>query len=148
MSIFNTIQKDMYAAMKAGEKDRSGALRNVIAALKDKKIAKREDLTEQEEIKVLKTLTKQHRESIEMYTKGGRTDLADKEKVEMNCLEEYLPAQMGPDDLKKMIKEIIEETGAESMNDIGKVMPHIMKRGAGKIDGKMAQTFVKELLEN
>ena len=136
----------MYAAMKAGDKTRAASLRSAVAALKDKKIDKREDLTEEEQIKVIQTMTKQRRESIEMYSQGGRSDLADIEKAELECLEEYLPEQMSEEKVRVLVAGIVKETGAQGMKDIGKVMPLVMKAGAGKIDGKLAQSVVRELL--
>lgn len=148
MKLFERIQKDMYASMKAGDKTKAGTLRVAIAGLKDKRIAKREDLSEDEQVKVIQTLVKQRRESIEMYNKGDRQDLVDREKKEISFLEVYLPAQMSTEDLKIMIAGIISETGASGMADIGKVMPIIMQKGAGKVDGKTAQALARELLQD
>jgi len=86
MSVFEQIQKDMYAAMKAGEKEKTGTLRTTLAKLKDKRIEKREDLSESEEIQVLRTLVKQRKESVEMFEKGGRKELASAEKEEIKIL--------------------------------------------------------------
>ncbi|MBT5994402.1 MAG: GatB/YqeY domain-containing protein, partial [Candidatus Marinimicrobia bacterium] len=97
MSVFEQIQSDMYVAMKAGEKEKASALRTTLAKLKDKRIEKREDLSEPEEIKVLQTLVKQRKESVEMFEKGGREELASAEKVEIEIINKYLP-QMMPDD--------------------------------------------------
>ncbi len=146
MTIFEQIQTDMYAAMKAGEKSKAGALRTTLAKLKDKKIEKREDLTEQEEIKILQTLVKQRKESVELYEKGGRPELASAEKAEIDILNGYLPQMMSADDIKAIVQSVADEVGAASMADMGKVMPEVMKRGKGLIDGKTAQQFVREIL--
>jgi uncharacterized protein YqeY len=146
MNLFETIQKEMYASMKSGEKEKVVALRTALSKLKDKKIEKREALSEQEELQVLKTMVKQRNESIEMYEKAGRDDLMAIEKAEVEILKTYLPQMMSAEDLGKMIDDIIVETGASSMADIGKVMPEIMKRSAGRADGKLAQSLVRKKL--
>lgn len=146
MTLFEQIQSDMYAAMKDGDKSKANTLRITLAKLKDKKIEKRDDLTEQEEIKVIQTLVKQRKESIEFYEKGGRSELATAEKAEMGILNGYLPQMMSADDIKAIVQSVADEVGATSMADMGKVMPEVMKRGKGLIDGKSAQQFVREIL--
>lgn len=146
MTLFEQIQSDMYAAMKGGDKSKANTLRITLAKLKDKKIEKRDDLTEQEEIKVIQTLVKQRKESVELYEKGGRSELATAEKAEMEILNGYLPQMMSADDIKAIVQSVADEVGATSMADMGKVMPEVMKRGKGLIDGKSAQQFVREIL--
>ena len=146
MVLYEKIQSDMYTAMKAGEKEKASTLRTVLAKLKDKQIDTREPLSEKDEIKVLQTLVKQRKESIDLYQKGGRSELAEAESFELEIINTYLPEMMNEDDVRKLIEEIIEETGAQSMADLGKVMPQIMKQGKGLIDGKSAQRIVSELL--
>ena len=147
MKLFEKIQTDMYQAMKDRDTIKSKTLRVVIAKLKDKKIEKRENLSEAEELKVLQTLAKQHKESIAMFRDGGRDDLVKLESEELQILEQYLPKMMTDEEIKNIVKNSIEETGAQSLADVGKVMPVIMKKGAGKIDGKKAQLFLRELLQ-
>ena len=147
MSLFDQIQTDMYVAMKAGEKEKSGTLRTTLAKLKDKRIEKRDDLSEEEEVKIVQTLVKQRKESIELYEKGGREDLVNAEKNEMEILNGYLPKMMSEDDIRSIIQTVIKEVGATSMADMGRVMPEVIKRGKGLIDGKTAQNFVRESLE-
>ena len=146
MVLYEKIQSDMYTAMKAGEKEKASTLRTVLAKLKDKQIDAREPLSEKDEIKVLQTLVKQRKESIDLYQKGGRSELAEAESFELEIINTYLPEMMNEDDVRKLIEEIIEETGAQSMADLGKVMPQIMKQGKGLIDGKTAQRIVSEIL--
>ena len=146
MSLLKIIQNDMYTAMKAGEKENSNTLRTTLAKLKDKQIEKRKDLTEEEEIKIIQTLVKQRKESIELYIKGGRNELADIEKNEINLLTSYLPQMMPENDIKNIVEAVINEVGATSLSDMGKIMPEVMKRGKGLIDGKTAQKFVQESL--
>ena len=146
MVLYEKIQSDMYTAMKAGEKEKASTLRTVLAKLKDKQIDTREPLSEKDEIKVLQTLVKQRKESIDLYQKGGRSELAEAESFELEIINTYLPEMMNEDDVRKLIEEIIEETGAQSMADLGKVMPQILKQGKGLIDGKIAQRIVSEML--
>ena len=146
MVLYEKIQSDMYTAMKAGEKEKASTLRTVLAKLKDKQIDNKEPLSEKDEIKVLQTLVKQRKESIDLYQKGGRSELAEAESFELEIINTYLPEMMNEDEVRKLIEEIIEETGAQSMSDLGKVMPQIMKQGKGLIDGKTAQRIVSEML--
>ena len=146
MALYEKIQSDMYTSMKAGEKEKASTLRTVLAKLKDKQIDAREPLSEKDEIKVLQTLVKQRKESIDLYQKGGRSELAESESFELEIINTYLPEMMNEDDVRKLIEETIEETGAQSMVDLGKVMPQIMKQGKGLIDGKTAQRIVSEML--
>ena len=146
MSLFEKIQIDMYKAMKLGDKNKSATLRTALAKLKDKKIDKQDDLSENDEIKVLQMLVKQRKESIELYEKGDRPDLAELETTEMEILNNYIPKMMGENEIKNIVKTVIDEVGATSMADMGKIMPEVMKRGKGLIDGKSAQKFVNEII--
>ena len=147
MNLFDKIQSDMYSAMKARDAIKSKTLRVVFAKLKDKRIAKREDLSKSEELKVLQSLAKQRKESIKMFKDGGRDDLVDQESKELEIIEEYLPKMMTDEEIKNIVKSSIDEAGAQSLADIGKAMPIIMKKGNGMIDGKKAQLFLRELLQ-
>lgn len=146
MPLVDKIRKDMYKAMKEKEKERINALRNIIGKLKYRYIDKGDKLTEQEEIKVIQSLAKQRRESIEMYKQGGRNDLVETEAKELSIIEEYLPQAMSEEEVRQLVRETVKETGAESMSDLGKVMPLVMKKGAEKVDGKLAQEVLRELL--
>jgi len=146
MSLFKKIQNDMYTAMKAGEKESTNTLRITLAKLKDKQIEKRGNLTEDEVIKIIQTLVKQRKESIELYVQGGRNELADIEKNEIALLKKYLPQMISENDIKNIVETVINEVGATSMSDMGKIMPEVMKRGKGLIDGRIAQKFVQESL--
>jgi len=146
MSFIETIKVDMYSAMKEGKKDNARTLRTLLAKLKDRQIQKGKDIIEQEALSVVKTLVKQRKESIDVYQKAGRSDLADTESVELRILEKYLPKMMSNDEIQSLVEKIIADTGANSISDIGKVMPKIMQEGSGKIDGKIANKILKELL--
>ena len=145
MSLFKKIKADMYIAMKSGKKEELIVLRTTMAKLKDKQIEKKEELTKEEELKVIQTLVKQRKESIELYLKGGRAELAQIEKNEIVVLNNYIPQMMSNNDIQDIVESVVKEVGATSMADMGKVMPEVMKRGKGLIDGKTAQKFVQEL---
>ena len=147
MSLFDTIQSDMYAAMKSGDKHKTGTLRVALSTLKDKKIEKREDLTEVEAIKIIQNLVKQRKEAADIYKENGRNDLMENENAELEILNAYLPQMMSEDDLRTLVKKVVEDTGASNLSDIGKVMPEVMNQSAGKADGKMAQSIVRDLLQ-
>ena len=147
MTHFEKVQADMYTAMKSGDKEKANTLRNVLSKLKDKQIEKRETLSNEEEIKILQTLVKQRKESIELYEKGKRNELVAIERQEMEIINSYLPKMMSDDSIKNIVKSVIESSGANSMADMGKVMPEVMKQGKGLIDGKTAQKFVSEMLK-
>ena len=136
MPLVDEIQKDMYKAMKEKEKERINALRNIIGKLKYKYIDKGDKLTEQEEIKVIQSLAKQRRESIELYKQGGRNDLVETETKELSIIEEYLPQAMSEEEVRRLVRKTVKETGAESMSDLGKVMPLVMKKVREKLTGK------------
>jgi uncharacterized protein YqeY len=147
MSLFDTLQNDMYAAMKNGDKHKTGTLRVALSTLKDKKIEKREDLTDIEAIKIIQNLVKQRKEAADIYKENGRNDLMENENAELEILNAYLPQMMSEDDLRILVQKVVDDTGASSLSDIGKVMPEVMKQSAGKADGKMAQSIVRELLQ-
>jgi len=147
LKLLDRITKDMYISMKAGDKTKANTLRSAIAKLKDKYISSRKDLSIQDELNVIKTLAKQRKESFEIFTKSNRVDLADKEKLELRILNKYLPLIMSKDESKRLIQNIISEIGATNLSEMGKVMPLVMKRGEGKIDGKLANSILRELLK-
>jgi len=147
MSFIDTIKSDMYTAMKSGEKKTAGTLRTLLAKLKDQQINTGKSLSDQEGLNVIKTLVKQRRESIEIYEQANRPDLAEQEKIELNILESYLPQMMTEDETRSLVVSVIEETGSIGMEDVGKVMPVVMQRGAGSVDGKTANMILRELLE-
>ena len=147
MSLQQRLDGDLKAAMKSSDSLKTSVLRMVKAAIKNKQVEKRKDLSDEEIISVISTLTKQRRESIDLFSKGGREDLAEKERQELAMLQLYLPGQLSPEDLDRIIMEAINESSAEGVKDIGKVMRLIMSRVQGAADGKVVNQRVKELLE-
>jgi len=137
----------MYDAMKSGDKDKAGTLRTLLAKLKDRQINNRKDLTEKDCISVIKTLVKQREEAADMYEKAGRESLAQKEKIEFDILNSYLPEMMSEVEIRNLVESVISETNAKGITEMGKVMPLVMQKGGDAIDGKMANQILRELLE-
>jgi len=146
MGIIDKIQHDLHEAMKKKEKEKINTLRNIVDTLKYKVIEKGEGITEQEEIKVIQSLAKQRKDSIEMYKKGERIDLVEIESNELSIISEYLPQEMSEKEVRGFVKDSVEEFGAQSIADLGKIMPIIMKKGAGRVNGKLAQKILREIL--
>ena len=146
--MLNQLQEELKIAMKAGEKAKMMGLRNIIGKIKAAQIDKGESLTDEESLKILKTAAKQLKESIDQYQKGGRDDLAEKEAFELSLLEKYLPDQLSEEQIRGTVKNIVKNTGAGSMQDMGKVMGATMKELAGSADGKIVQKIVKEELSS
>ena len=144
--MLDQLQEELISAMKAGDKPRMTGLRNIIGKLKASQIDKGEELAGDESLKILKSATKQLKESVEQYKKGGRDDLAEKELFELSLLDKYLPEQLSRDEIRTTVKNTIKSTGAESMQEIGKVMGAVMKEMAETADGKLVQQIVQEEL--
>jgi uncharacterized protein YqeY len=141
------IQAQMTEAMRNKDQLRLGVLRMMKAAIKNKEIEKMKPLDDGEAVAVLNTLVKQRKDSIDQFRKGGREELAQKEESEIKIIEEYLPAAASEDDIRKAIEEAIQETGASSIKDMGKVMKATLGRLAGKsADGSRVSQLVKEKL--
>ena len=134
MSLKGTIADDMKTAMKAGDKDRLKVVRLILAAIKQVEVDTRSELDDAAVLGVLEKMVKQRRDSVEQYTKGGRSDLADIETAEMAVLEAYLPEQLGDAEIDAIVDEVIRETGADSIRDMGKVMGAIKAKVAGQAD--------------
>ena len=149
MSIPEQIQKDMTAAMKARDERRLSALRMVKAALKNREIDKRAPLDDKEALAVLQTLIKQRKDSVEMFTKGGRQELADKEQAEIALIETYMPKAAGEDQIQEVVRAVIAEMGSPTMKDMGSVMKNAMAHFATsgtRADGKVVSDLVKKEL--
>ena len=144
--MLDQLQEELKIALKAGEKAKMMGLRNIIGKIKAAQIDKGETLTDKESSKILKTAVKQLKESIDQYQKGGRDDLAEKEAFELTLLEKYLPEQLSEEQIRKTVKNIVKNTGAGSMQDMGNVMGATMQELAGSADGKIVQKIVQEEL--
>jgi uncharacterized protein len=147
MRLRDKINSDLTAAMKAKEAERLSVLRMMKAAVKNKEIDLIKELEDGEVVRVLISLIKQRRDSIEQFTKGGRLDLAEKETAEIAVIEEYLPAAVTEEEMGKAVQEVLLETGAVSIKDMGKVMKACMARFAGRpVDGGKISEMVKTRL--
>lgn len=148
MSLTEKISSDLITAMKARDKVALEAIRAAKTAFTLARSDKGADsvLTDEEELKIIQKLVKQRRESAAIYKEQNRPDLYEKEVIEADVLEKYLPAKMSDEELLKIIKSIIERVGAKSPADMGKVMAVATKELAGKADGKEISAKVKQLL--
>jgi hypothetical protein len=147
MSLLDRIQKDMVDAMKSKAEARLSALRMVKAALKKHEVDSMKPLDESTEMQILNTLLKQRRDSIEMFRKGGRPELADKEEAEVKLIEGYLPAAPSEEEVEAAIRAAMEETGVTSQKQMGVVMKAAQAKLAGKrVDGKALSEKVRAKL--
>ena len=147
MPLRDQVNADLTAAMKAKDAGRLSALRMLKAAIMNKDVEKGRDLEDAEVLQVVASLVKQRRDSIEQFSKAGRTDLVEKETGEITVLEHYLPPAATADEIEAAVKAAIAETGAASPKDMGKVMKAVMPKLAGKnADGKAVNEIVRRTL--
>jgi uncharacterized protein YqeY len=148
MSIFDQVSKDIFAAMKAQDKVRLEALRNIKKYFIEAKTAPgaHNELPDDIALKILAKLSKQGRDSAALYKEKGREDLSAEEAAQADVIESYLPKQLSLDELRAEVQAVVTETGATSMKDMGKVMGIASKRLAGKADGKAVSDIVKGIL--
>ena len=147
MSLAEKINNDIKEAMKAKDKEKLFALRAVKSALLLAATEKgNQEISEDAEVKILQKLVKQRLDSAQIYKEQGREDMAQEELFQAEVIKEYLPEQLSEDEIRKIVGEIIAETGASSMKDMGKVMGVATKKMQGKADGKLISTVVKEML--
>jgi len=140
------INEDVKSALKAGDANRRMVLSLVLSAVKNKEIEKRSELTDEEIISVISSEVKKRKESIESYEKGGRQEMAQKEKGELAILMEYMPEQMSDDDIRTEAKKAILESGVTDIKQVGKVLAVLMPKVKGKADGQTVSRIVKEEL--
>lgn len=148
MSLKEKIESDMKDAMRSQDKDRLRALRSIKSAilLAESEKGAPDNLSEETEFNLLNKLVKQRKESADMYHEQGREDLAGPEEADAKVIQEYLPESMSEEELESKIKQIIEDEGASTMKDMGKVMGRASKELAGKADNKIISEKVKSLL--
>ena len=142
MSLKETINNAVKTAMKAREKEKTATLRLITSAIKQIEVDERRELSDDDVIAVLTKMVKQRRESIEQFTKGNRTDLADKEVAELDIIQDYLPEQLSEEEIDTLIAKAITDSGAETIKDMGKVMgilkPQLQGRAEmGPVSGKI-----------
>lgn len=148
MTLFDKVSEDIKEAMKARDKVRLETLRNIKKVFLEAKTAPgaNDTLEDADAFKILQKLAKQGRESARTYTDNGRQDLADAELAQAAVIEEYLPKQLGEDEIEAEVRKVIADTGAQSMKDMGKVMGIVSKQLAGRADGRAISAVVKRLL--
>lgn len=144
--MIDNIKAQLKDAMISKDKIRVSALRNFIAKLKAKEIDKKESLTDIESLKVLQSMAKQLKDSIDQYTKGDRADLADIEKDELDILNEFLPSPLSKEEMSIIIDDAIKVSNASSIKDMGKVMGIAISKMAGRGDGEIVSKIVREKL--
>ena len=148
MSLKTQLTDDMKTAMKAGDKERLGVIRLVNAAIKQKEVDERVELTDADVVAILEKMIKQRRESIAQFEKAARKDLADAEKFEVGVLSGYLPQQLSDSQVQEEIAKAISETGANGVKDMGKVMAALKSRLAGRADMGKVSALVKARLSS
>lgn len=148
MTLFDQISEDIKAAMKARDKVRLETLRNIKKFFLEAKTAPgaNDTLEDADALKILQKLAKQGRETAQTYIDNNRQDLADEELAQAKVIEEYLPKPLSEEEIEKEVKDIIAQTGAQGMKDMGKVMGMASKKMAGRADGRAISTIVKKLL--
>lgn len=146
MSLLEQLQDRTKAAMKEGRKGEVAALRLLVSELKRSGKDEGRELTEEEELRVLRKEKKKREESAEAFRSGGRAEAAEKEEIEVALIEEFLPRRMNEAELVQLIDQVIAETGASSPKQMGQVMGLVMERGGVGVDGKTASRLVKEKL--
>ncbi|TAK80343.1 MAG: GatB/YqeY domain-containing protein [Dehalococcoidia bacterium] len=147
MATTESIRDAMTAAWKAGDTTRRDALRLMIASMTNARIELGRPLDEADVTRVLQKEAKQRRDSIAEYAKAKRQDLVDKEQAELDVIVQFLPQQMSEEELRAIVRSVIEEAGAKSVNDLGKVMRPLMARLAGRADGAAANAIAREILQ-
>src|SRR4030042_5611887 len=147
MSFLQKLDDDLKIALKTSDSLKVSVLRIAKAALKNKQIEKRQELSDEDILSVISTLSKQSKESIDQFTRGGREDLAEKERQELSILQSYLPKQLTAEEIDSIIIDTIKESSAKDTRNFGKVMRLVMPRVKGRVDGNTVNQRVKDLLE-
>jgi len=145
-TIEQRIKDDATQALRDGDKRRREALSSFVAALKKERIDSRRQPTEADELVVLKRERKRRAEAMELYDQAGRTDLADQERFEEQLLASYMPEELGEAELRRLVDEAVAATGAATPKQMGQVMKELMPKVAGRADGKLLSTLVRERL--
>ena len=148
LSLEEIIFNDMKKALKENEKLKLSTLRLIRAAIKNAEISKKDKLTEDEVIGIVSSNLKKLEESLDMFTKGQRPELAEKAKKEIEIVKKYLPEQLSEEEVEKIVKETIAKFGFKGLQDIGPAMREIIPQLKGKADGKMVNKMVRDLLGN
>lgn len=145
--ITTKLQDDLKTAMKEKDKLRVSTLRMLISEMKNEQLRERDELSEEKELSILTSYAKKRRESIKGFTQGGRDDLAENERLELEIVMTYLPEQIGEDEIRAEVEKIIAETGASGPQDMGRVMGPLMAKFKGRADGGVVKTIAMEQLQ-
>ncbi|MCF7797255.1 MAG: GatB/YqeY domain-containing protein [Lentisphaeria bacterium] len=148
MDFINELNDALKDAMRTKNQVKLKVIRELKNRVKNWEIQQGKSATETDFLKLVQTAVKQRRESIALYQKGDRQDLVESEQAELQLLETYLPKMLSETELVQLVDDVITETGAKDMSDIGKVMPMVMKKAAGRADGKQVQELVRAKLQN
>jgi uncharacterized protein YqeY len=146
MNLEERLLEEMKQAMKSNDKLRLSTIRMIRSASKNKEIELRKQLEDEDVVRVIQAMVRKGEESVEQFQAGGRMDLVEKEKKEIEILKSFLPQPLGQEEILKIIDQSIQETQASSVKDIGKVMKSVMPKIGGKADGKLINQLVKERL--
>ncbi len=141
------IEGQIKEALKGGDQVRLSTLRFLLASLQNEEIAKQKELTDEEVVAVVQRQIKQHRESVEAFQKGGRSDLEQKERAEIEILNKFVPQQMDVEEIRKTVLEVIAQLPENDQTNFGKVMGTVMARVKGKADGNAVSKVVRETLQ-
>jgi uncharacterized protein YqeY len=148
MSLRDRLSEDLKLAMKARDQLRMDVIRMIKAAVLNKEVEMKKDLDDAEMSRIMTTMIKQRKESVEQYEKGQRAELAAKERQEISIIESYLPKALSADELERIVETVIRESGAGSVKDMGAVMKTVMARLAGQpVDGKLVSDLVRSKLK-
>ena len=146
MSLKNKITEETRSSLKNGDKDRVSALRLLLAAIKQREIDSREQVSDADIIQIITKLAKQRKESIDQYQKANRTDLVRKEELELKILSGYLPSQLNDNELKKFVEETLNEIGSTDRGEMGKIMSILSEKLKGRADMGKVSKLVREKL--
>ena len=142
------IEEAIKVSMRARDKEKTSTLRMAVSELKKEEIDTREEITDEVSIKILQRMIKQRKESMSQFNEAGRDELADKEASEIKILEEFLPDQLGEEEIKEIVANVINDSGASSPQDMGQVMGLLKSKFQGNADMGVVSKIVKEVLKN
>jgi len=146
MQLKQRLYEDLKKAMKTKDEIRTRTLRLIISSIKTLEVEKMTEATDDDVFRVLSKECRKRVEAIEAYKKGGREDLANEEQKELEIIKSYMPKQLSEEELKEIVKDVVEETGSSSIKDLGRVMKVLMPRVKGRADGKTVNNIVRQIL--
>jgi uncharacterized protein YqeY len=148
MGLLQTLQNEMKQALKEKDTLKLSVIRMLISEIKKVQIDQKKELSDEEIIQVIQKYAKQRKEAIKQYKEAGREDLAQKEEEELKIVSKFLPEQLSEEEITKIVEQVIKDTGASSIKDMGKVMKLVMEKVKGRADGSVVSKIVKEKLSS